>query len=385
MTSPIDLDARTPLLGGLSPRTFMRRHWHKKPLLVRGAVPGMTSPIDRAGLFALVSDEGVESRLVTVKQDRYALKKGPFERRLLPPPSRPGWTLLVQGLDLHLPAAHDLLAPFAFIPHARLDDLMISYASDGGGVGPHVDSYDVFLLQVHGRRRWRIGPLARPAEAQFVEGAPLKILARFEPTQDWLLEPGDMLYLPPGWAHEGVAEGECMTCSIGFRSPLKAELGREVLQRTIDAYEAPEPDALYRDPTQPATDTPGAIPPALQRFAVEAVERLLRDPHAIACAVGEVLSEPKPGVFFDEGEALPPGHGVRLSPRTRMVYDERNVYINGESFRAAGRDARAMHRLADARVLDANAVARLSDGALELLADWAGSGWLHAIDEAGDR
>jgi 50S ribosomal protein L16 3-hydroxylase len=379
MTSAIDLDTPTPLLADLSPRTFMRRHWHKKPLLVRGAMPGVAPPVDRAALFALVADEGVESRVVTSRDGRYGLKKGPFERRSLPPASRPGWTLLVQGLDLHLPAAHDLLAPFAFIPHARLDDLMISWASDGGGVGPHVDSYDVFLLQVQGRRRWRVGPLARPDRAEFVDGAPLKILAAFEPTEDWLLEPGDMLYLPPGWAHDGVADGECMTCSIGFRSPRRAELGREVLQRTLDAYEAPEPDRLYRDPTQPATDTPGAIPAALQRFAAEAVERLLGDPHAVACAVGEVLSDPKPGVFFDEGEPLEAGQGVRLSPRTRRVYDERNVYINGESFRAAGRDARVMRSLADRRELDARAVSGLSEGAFELLADWTASGWVLAV------
>ena len=188
----MDLDEPLPLLGGLSPTQFMRRHWQKKPLLVRQALPGIGAPLPRAELFALAARDDVESRLVQRHATGWSLRHGPLPRRALPPLSRPAWTLLVQGLDLHLQAAHELLARFRFVPGARLDDLMLSYASDGGGVGPHLDSYDVFLLQVHGRRRWRVG---RPADAAFVEGLPLKILRRFEPEHDWLLEPGDLLWI----------------------------------------------------------------------------------------------------------------------------------------------------------------------------------------------
>ena len=149
----MDIAVASSLLGGLSPQVFMRRHWQKQPLLIRQALPGIVPPLDRAGLFALASRDDVESRIVEHRADGWTLRHGPFARRQLPPVKQPAWTLLVQGVDLHDEVAHELLARFRFVPDARLDDLMVSYATDGGGVGPHFDSYDVFLLQVHGRRR----------------------------------------------------------------------------------------------------------------------------------------------------------------------------------------------------------------------------------------
>lgn len=373
----MDVDVKLPLLGGLSPAAFMRRHWQKKPLLVRQALPGVAPPLARAKLFELAASDDVESRLVVRDGDRWRVRHGPLQRRALPPLARPHWTLLLQGLDLHVPAAHEMLSRFRFVPDARLDDLMISWASDGGGVGPHLDSYDVFLIQVHGRRRWRIG---RPGSDAFVPGLPLKILQRFEPEQEWVLEPGDMLYLPPRWAHDGVAEGECMTCSVGFRAAGRLETGREVLQRLVDdAGDSDDdvPDPLYRDPAQPATPTPGAIPEALRAFARDAVQRLLAEPLAVERALGEMLTEPKPRVWFEPGGSAPPGGGVLLDARTRMMYDERHVYINGESFVAGGRDARLMHALADARGLPAADCRQLSAEARALVGEWIAQGWLH--------
>ncbi len=191
----MQIDAPTPLLGGLAPERFMRRHWHKQPLLVRQAIPGLSPPLNRAGLFALAQSDEVESRLLVRSGAEWRLRHGPISRRALPPLSRPGWTLLLQGADLHVDAARALLDRFRFVPDARIDDLMISYASDGGGVGPHVDSYDVFLLQANGRRRWQ---LARRYDPSLRPGLPLAILRQFLPEQEWVLEPGDMLYLPPG-------------------------------------------------------------------------------------------------------------------------------------------------------------------------------------------
>jgi 50S ribosomal protein L16 3-hydroxylase len=293
----------------------------------------------------------------------------------LPALATKDWTLLVQGLDLHVPAAHELLARFRFVPDARLDDLMLSYASDGGGVGPHVDSYDVFLLQIHGRRRWRVAKQFDPA---LQPGMPLKILSNFEAEQEWTLEPGDMLYLPPMWAHDGVAEGECMTASIGFRVPRRDALGHEVLQRLLDEVEASDDDPLYRDPRQPATPSPGRIPDALQAFAADAVARSLSDGRHLACALGEVLSEPKHGVQFERSAVRGAvAQGVRLDRRTRMMYDEWHVFINGESFRAGGNDARTMRLLADRRSLSQRQVAALDGDALQLLTEWARAGWLH--------
>ena len=372
----MDVNAALPLLGGISPATFMQRHWQKKPLLVRQAMAGVKPPMSRAALFDLAGSEDAESRLVVRAEGAWQVRTGPVPRRALPPVSRPGWTLLVQGLDLHVPAAHELLSRFRFIPAARLDDLMVSWASPGGGVGPHVDSYDVFLLQVQGQRRWRVGKVK---DAAFVEGAPLKLLRHFEPTQEWLLEPGDMLYLPPGWGHDGVAEsGDCMTCSIGFRAPAAGELARELLMRLAD--EGDEDDgtsaaaALYRDPQQPATATPGALPDGLLQFARAALERQLSEPDALARVFGEMLTEPKPQVWFDAGAPRTPG-GVRLNARSRMLYDDRHVFINGEALRAGGRDASLMRKLADTRALGAADCARLSAPAAALLDDWVAAGW----------
>lgn len=373
-----------PLLGGLSAAQFMRRHWQKKPLLVRGAVPAMAPPLARAELFALAAQEGVESRLIRHQAKGWTLRHGPFARRSLPATTQAGWTLLVQGVDLHHDAAHALLRRFNFLPDARVDDLMISYASDQGGVGPHFDSYDVFLLQAAGRRRWSFG---RQPGARLREGLPLKIIEGFAPEQSFVLEAGDMLYLPPGYAHDGVAEGaDCMTYSIGLRSPARAALGADILARVAEAHAeeladgAGGADVHYRDPGQQAVASPGAIPPELQAFAQEAVARALRDPRSVERALGEAMTEPKPNVWFDLETPVPETdwQHLALDRRTRMLYDARHVYINGESFRAGGRDATLMRRLADRRELDARQLAAVSDEARDLLRDWCDAGWAHA-------
>ena len=372
----MDITRPSPLLGGLTPAQFMKKHWQKKPLLVRQAVPDLQPLLAPRELFALAQREEVESRLVAREGKAWRLQRGPFAPRALPSTRKPQWTLLVQGVDLHEPAAHELLHRFDFIPAARLDDLMISYATDGGGVGPHFDSYDVFLLQAQGRRRWRIG---RQQDLSLQEGVPLKILARFEPEHEYVLEPGDMLYLPPRYAHDGIAEGECQTYSIGFRAPAQAELARELLQRIADeaAEEEGEPH-LYRDRSQEATNSPAAIPAAMVEFARDAMARALKDPHALERALGAYLTEPKANVWFEGGRAPRRLQSVELDARTRMLHDRRHVFINGEAWRAAGRDATLMRRLADQRRLDAAELAGASDAARELLQSWCEAGWLHA-------
>lgn len=372
--SPIDPERPSTLLNGLTPARFMARHWQRRPLLVRGAMPMAVPFVDRAALFALAAREGVESRLVVHGAQGWQLRHGPLARRTLPPLAQPRWTLLVQGVDLHLDVAHTLMQQFRFVPDARLDDVMVSYATDGGGVGPHLDSYDVFLLQIHGRRRWRIGRAADPALQPDV---PLKILTNFEPEHEWTLEPGDMLYLPPRWGHDGIAEGECMTCSIGFRTPGRDELARDLLQRAFDD-DVEGDDPIYRDPGQPATTRPGEVPEAMLDFAIAGLKRRLADRSGLARSLGEVLSEPKASVWFEPGTGLPQGAGVVADRRTRMMYDRRHVFVNGESYRAGGRDATLMRRLADRRALESADVAALSDDAQALLDDWVLAGWMHA-------
>ena len=384
----MDVTLALPLLGGLTPQQFMRRHWQKKPLLVRQAIPGFRPVLDRASLFRLAGQEHVESRLVQQQAKGWRMKQGPFGPRSLPALSAPAWTLLVQGVDLHDARAHALLQNFRFIPDARLDDLMISFATAGGGVGPHFDSYDVFLLQASGRRRWKIG---RQKDLSLQEGVPLKILQNFVPEQEFVLEAGDMLYLPPRYAHDGLAEPcvgadgktqDCMTYSIGFRAPGRSELAGELLQRLADfdgdAQSGAAPH-LYTDRAQAATATPAALPSGLLEFAQQALHDALKDPLALACVLGEYLTEPKASVWFDEpAGAWDTNHpeGLCLDPRSRMLYDTHHVFLNGESYRARGADAALMHRLADQRCLSAADLRKASASARALLADWFEAGWL---------
>ena len=374
------MDINTPLtlLGGLTASQFMRKHWHKKPLLVRQAIPGFKAPIPRARLLAMAGEEGVESRLIQqLEGDNWKLSHGPLSRRSLPALTKPGWTVLVQGVDMHDAKAHELLQQFRFVPEARLDDLMISFATDEGGVGPHFDSYDVFLLQAHGKRRWRIG---RQKDLSLQPGKPLKVLSHFEPEEEFVLEPGDMLYLPPKWAHDGVAEGECMTYSIGFRSPDRSELGRELLLRMSDEPDEPETPVIYRDPKQEAVSNPALIPEAMYDFAREALKKAMAEPLALERALGEYLSDPKPNVWFEHGDENGMFESVVLDRRTRMMYDAKHIFINGESYLAGGRDATLMRKLADTRSLSRKDLATASDDALELLSSWFDAGWVRSGD-----
>jgi 50S ribosomal protein L16 3-hydroxylase len=370
-------DMPTPLLGGLSPAQFMRQHWQKRPMVVRGAVPQPEPLLSRSALFALAARDDVESRLIRRDGARWSLRRGPLSRRALPSPSVPQWTLLVQGLDLHVAAAHALLARFRFVPDARLDDLMLSYASDGGGVGPHTDAYDVFLLQTSGRRHWRFAPCPRPV---WRDDVPLKMLVRMPArARSCVLGPGDMLYLPPGWAHDGTAVGnDCTTASIGFRAPSRDELARALLERVAE-HDIDEASPRYADRGQHAVHEPAAVPQALRAFAQAAVLRRASQHRAVDRALGEWLTEPKAQVWFepDAQRRLVQGRGVVLDRRTRMAYVERDVFINGESLTATGGDALLVKRLADARCLSADELRRASPAVREQIAQWLVAGWLH--------
>jgi 50S ribosomal protein L16 3-hydroxylase len=385
MTDLPAIDTAAELLGGLTPTQFMHRYWQKKPLVVRGAIPDLKPVLTRAALFHLAYSDAVESRLIWREDEQWLLRRGPFKR--LPPIKRGYWTVLVQGVDLHCDAARALLERFRFVPDALLDDLMISYAADGGGVGPHSDSYDVFLLQAQGRRRWRIG---RQKDRALLPGLPVRILAQFEPEQEHVMEPGDLLYLPPGWAHDGVAEGQCMTYSVGFRQPVHAELAREVLLRLADDCGELLPETVYRDPKQEAVTQPGAIPPSMVDFAHAALNQALAalaKHQGLLQYLGEALTEPKPTVWFGATRANDQANsdgGIRLDRKTRMLYGNTGnarsdalVFINGEGFRSSGTDALLMRRLADHRALSASEYQRLSSDARVLLGQWRQVGWLH--------
>ena len=380
------------LLGGLTPAQFLRGWWHKKPLLIRNALPGFKPLISKAQLFALAKQDEVESRIVTRSPDAggragglWALHHGPFAARDFRRDAREKWSLLVQGVNLHVPAADALLRRFSFIPYARIDDLMISYANEGGGVGPHVDSYDVFLLQAQGTRRWRI---SMQADRTLLDGAPLKILKHFKPTADYTLGPGDMLYLPPGCAHDGVATGadDCMTYSIGFRAPSGEELARGLLEHAAETLVR---QGFYADPGLKPTARAALIDDAYVNQAARLIGDVRPTRAMIETFLGRMLTEPKANVFFDPPAAplsaaafarAAQQWGVSLDIRTQMLYRGQTIFINGET--AAPPLSAALAQLADARRLPRASVANIKAGgaAMQELYDWYTNGWLHVCD-----
>lgn len=366
------------LLGGLTPAQFFRDYWHKKPLLIRQAIPGFKPLLSRQALFALARQEDVESRLLTHFEHAYALKNGPIET--MPDVEQKNWTLLVQSVNLHHDAADALLRQFRFIPDARLDDLMISYATDSGGVGPHFDSYDVFLLQAHGQRRWRIGA---QKDLTIIEGLPLKILRDFQPDEEFVLEPGDMLYLPPHYAHDGIAVGECMTYSIGFRAPAYQELGEAFLQFMADSIDLP---GKYADPDLQATAHPAEISRAMLSRISDELIKVQFSEDDMTLFLGSYLSEPKANVTFtppprplsaEKFTQAAIKRGITLSRKTQMLYRGKHIFINGESFSAARADKAALDLLANHRVLEGDAVAAASIDVQEALHVWYQDGWLN--------
>jgi 50S ribosomal protein L16 3-hydroxylase len=334
------------MLGELSPRAFLRRYWQKRPLFLPQALPGFAGVIGKRALAALAARDDVESRIVERHGRRWETRHGPFRRPFI---GKRNATLLVSGVNLHVAAADSLLRRFAFIPQARLDDVMVSYATPGGGVGPHVDSYDVFLLQGPGRRRWRTSE------------------------KEYIANPGDMLYLPPGIEHDGVALDECFTYSIGFRAPRGSELGAAFLDWL---HERGLPDAAYRDPGLEPARHPARLPAGMLGFAGRVLSGIRWSRRDVADFVGRYLSAPKPHVVFHPGKDR--GSRVRLDPKTQLLYSGDRFFLNGESFTVSPRAAFALRALADRRESERRRLAPLAD----LIAEWRRAGYVHFTDEA---
>jgi 50S ribosomal protein L16 3-hydroxylase len=370
------------LLGGLTGKQFLSQFWQKKPLLIRNAISDFKGVVQAPELFALAARPDVESRIVRRDRGTWKVHEGPISRSALGRLASADWTMLVQGLNLEVPAADALLRRFAFLPHARLDDVMVSYAVRGGGVGPHFDSYDVFLLQGEGRRRWSI---ARRYDPALDARAPLKILRRFQAERHWVLGPGDMLYVPPGWAHDGVALEPCFTYSIGFRAPSCGELAREFLAFLQERVAF---DGLYADRGAKPSLHPGEIPAKMVRHALDAARRIRWGKREVSRFLGAYLSEPKPHVVFSRPrQPFAPARfasrcrarGLRLDPRTGMLFRGRDYFVNGERIEAPARARGLLSRLADERSLPAGE--RLSGPLLHLLRSWYVAGWLHVGEQ----
>ncbi|HSF48039.1 MAG TPA: cupin domain-containing protein [Burkholderiales bacterium] len=364
------------LLGGLRPGEFLERHWQKKPLLIRRAIPAFESLISRGQLLEISGRPDVESRIVLRKHGEWEVLDGPFRRRDFKILPASHWTLLVHGVNLYIPEADRLLRAFSFIPYCRLDDVMVSYAAPQGGVGPHCDSYDVFLLQAAGQRRWQIG---NPKNKTLDEGAPLKILKHFEPCQEWLLEPGDMLYLPPGYAHNGIAVDACMTYSIGFRAPSARELGCAFLAYLEDTLQLA---GQYRDPDLKATSDPGRIGKGMLDQVAQMLDEIRWSRADVERFLGCYLTEPKAHIFFDapaaplnlnEFEQRARSSGLTLDPKAQMLFRSGTVFMNGEA-RALGK-SKALRQLANERALAPTST--IDNNAIQLLYEWYLAGFLH--------
>ncbi|BCM25638.1 hypothetical protein ZMTM_18970 [Methyloradius palustris] len=369
------------LLGNISAEQFLAEYWQKKPLLIRGAISEFTGLLGPEELAGLACEDDVQSRLVIQQPKKWQVKHGVFDEDDFLKLPKKNWTLLVQGVNHHLPEAAELLSLFNFIPHARLDDLMVSYAPDGGGVGPHLDSYDVFLLQGQGQRLWRI---SEQDDHTLVPDAPLRILQNFETQQEWLLEPGDMLYLPPKLAHWGIAMGDCMTYSIGFRAPSAAELASEFL-----AYlqETKKFEGMYADDDLGLQTHPAEISPSMTQKVSAILQQIKWDESDVAQFLGRYLSEPKPDVVFEPSAKISEKtfidrlrkYGLQLSLKSQMLFHDESFFMNGEHCQLSKDSSDVLKKLADQRFISSTELANIEDDTLiQILYHWYLAGYVES-------
>lgn len=368
---------KSNLLGGMTPRQFLRNYWQKEPLLVRAAIPEFQGVVSHTQLLALARNPDVQSRIIFRQRGKWRLEHGPFSKARLTQLPQSNWTILIQDLNHCVDAGMALLRQFSFIPYARLDDLMVSYAAPGGGVGPHFDSYDVFLLQGEGTRRWRI---SAQKDVSLLPNLPLKILRNFRAQQEWELGPGDMLYLPPGYAHEGVALTACATYSIGFRAPSAQELAFNFLNHVQDELAL---DGMYADPDLSLQRRPAEISRAMIKKVARLLRRLSRTEDDYVHFLGKYLTEPKSQVFFlppklplDKGEfrrcAL--RNGVALDRKSRMLTYATWAFMNGDRVPFGPQSSAVLRELSDHWMIQPKS--KIDRDSLALLYGWYCDGYL---------
>lgn len=394
---PIEIDARDLPPLGMPAEVFLRDYWQKRPLLIRNAFPGFETPVMPEDLAGLACEERALSRIVMHDRanDAWTLRTGPFAEEEFPGMPHQDWTLLVQDVDKWDPDVRALLDHFDFLPRWRLDDIMISFAAPGGSVGAHVDQYDVFLLQAHGHRRWQVDASPNPP-TDFRDDVALKLLRTFNPTHDWVLGPGDMLYLPPGVPHHGVAEDACLTFSVGMRAPSAAELLGDFVDTLM--AEADE-DLRYHDDDLTPPEDANEIDAAAMTRAVSALNVLrMNDPDRLGDwfgrfmtlyrAVGESLDPDPPRsrieIEFDlaQGAVLERHPWTRTAWRKRSAKGRASLYVAGQVHELPQADAR---RLAGAAIVDEAIYASLGEDARTLLLDLLAQGHYHlAVEDTGE-
>jgi len=393
-TPPIEVDASQLAPLGMPADMFLREYWQKKPLLIHNAFPGFVSPIEPEDLAGLACEDGVLARLIQHDRvsDAWTVRHGPFAEDEFPGLPDHDWTLLVQDVDKWDTDIRALLDAFAFLPRWRIDDVMVSFAARGGSVGAHVDQYDVFLLQAQGHRRWQVDASSNPCMA-FRDDVELKLLREFTPSHEWVLGPGDMLYLPPGVPHHGVAQDACLTFSVGMRAPSAAEL----LGDFVDTLAADAPETLrLRDPDlAPATD-PHQIDAAAMVRVVEALNLLrMRDPDELGDWFGGFITTYRSAVEPAADDVPRPrievewdlAHGaiVQRHPWSRMAWRKAakaaRLYAGGRVLVLPERDAR---RLAAADGVDGGMYDALSQAGRDAVFDLLEAGhyrlWMEDAD-----
>lgn len=378
------------LLNGLTPAQFLAEYWQKKPLLIKNAIPNFTGLLSPDELAGLACEDEVQSRIVQYKKGKWSADHGPFDEDDFAtltdkPTAENNWTLLVQSVNHHLQEGAALLQLFDFIPHARLDDLMVSYAPNGGGVGPHFDSYDVFLLQGQGKRTWRI---SEQADLSLVEGAPLRILQNFDTAQEWLVEAGDLLYLPPHLAHWGIAVTDngidCMTYSIGFRAPKNQELATEFLGFLQDNLNQDKLvlKGIYEDADLTLQEHAAEIGKEMIAKVSANLQKIKWTDDLVAEFLGSYLSEPKVDVVFEANKKMSllrfneklAKTGIALDLKSQMLFFADNFYMNGEAVRFSGESASILTILADNRCIASTSIE--DSILLQQLYDWYIAGYL---------
>jgi 50S ribosomal protein L16 3-hydroxylase len=370
------------MFGSLTPQQFLAQHWQKKPLLIRNALPGFVSPLSADDLAGMACEDEIEARLVLGKVGgRWRLEHGPFEPERLESLPEQDWTLLVQDVDKWVPEVASLLAAFRFIPDWRIDDVMISFAAPGGSVGPHTDQYDVFLLQAQGRRRWQLSEKFDPALDPEAE---LKILQRFQPEQEFVVEPGDLLYLPPNVAHYGLALDKAMTYSIGFRAPDRRELMGALAEQLLSRAG----EVRFADPGRELAERPSRIAEADLRQLRELVRgglaladdeldgflcRYLTRPKPNLEVVGEASSAKKVERRLRGGDALVrrPAARFLLVPRASELW----LFADGAEYPVEPGWLEWLEALIEGGAFDAALFARYP-GALPVVCSLLGAGSL---------
>ena len=346
------LNRKNHILGKTSVDTFLKKYWQKKPLLIRNAIENFQSPITKKDLFNIAQDEEAISRLIEYKQGLWQVKYGPFEKSAFLKKKNAPWTVLVQNINHHFSFANSFLNLFNFIPYARLDDLMVSYATKNGSVGPHFDSYDVFLFQASGEREWKISD---QKEFSLDRKSAIKIITNFRSKNSWVLKPGDMLYLPPNIGHWGISQSDdCLTYSIGFRAPSTFEIQSKFLDFIQDSLNTNK-NYLYKDPNLNLQKDPAEINANMIKKIQQTVNQLRWNKNLINTFIGQLLTEPVETAIFQRPKPISleifkknlSKKILELNPKTRMLFIKNNFYINGELIEVDKKYAAYLRQLAN--------------------------------------